>query len=310
MELNISLNTSQPNHLADKDVTSSINIDNPGMENSPLIFRWDCSLCNYRCDHTGDWHKHLKSKKHQRSQLQQQQQKEITVSSEVFMCKICNKEYKSRNGLWKHNNTLCSKSPDLTSMLLDVIRQNSELHKLIIDGKLLNQQNTYNTTTNSHNKTFNLNVFLNEDCKDAMNVTDFVDSFQMQLSDLEQVGELGYVEGMSKIIMAKLNALDVYKRPIHCTDVKRDTLHIKDGDKWEKDKGNKKLRQAIKRISKKNSDLLLDWKDEHPGSQHADNRYNNQYLRLIIQSMGGSGGMEENEMKIIKNIAKSVVIEK
>ena len=234
------------------------------------------------------------------------------------MCKICNKEYKSRNGLWKHNNTSCSTPPDMTTLLLDVvrqnievIRQNSELHKLIIDGKLMNQQTTtYNTTTNSHNKTFNLNVFLNEDCKDAMNLTDFVDSFQMQLSDLEQVGELGYVAGISKIIMAKLNALDVYKRPIHCTDVKRDTLHIKDGDKWEKDKGNKKLRQAIKRISKKNSDLLLDWKDKHPGSQNPENRYNNQYLRLIIQSIGGSDDIADSETKIIKNIAKQVVIEK
>ena len=318
MELNHPHNTIQPNLLADKDLTSYINTVIPGMENSPPISRWDCSVCNYRCDHTGDWHKHLKSKKHQRSELQQQQ-KEIPVSSEVYMCKICNKEYKSRNGLWKHNNTSCSTPPDITTLLLDVvrqnievIRQNSELHKLIIDGKLMNQQNTYTTTTNtnSHNKTFNLNVFLNEDCKDAMNLTDFVDSFQMQLSDLEQVGELGYVAGMSKIIMAKLNALDVYKRPIHCTDVKRDTLHIKDGDKWEKDKGNKKLRQAIKRISKKNSDLLLDWKDEHPGSQNPDNRFNDQYLRLIIQSMGGSGEIEDSETKIIKNIAKHVVIEK
>ena len=318
MELNHPHNTIQPNLLADKDLTSYINTVIPGMENSPPISRWDCSVCNYRCDHTGDWHKHLKSKKHQRSELQQQQ-KEIPVSSEVYMCKICNKEYKSRNGLWKHNNTSCSTPPDITTLLLDVvrqnievIRQNSELHKLIIDGKLMNQQNTYTTTTNtnSHNKTFNLNVFLNEDCKDAMNLTDFVDSFQMQLSDLEQVGELGYVAGMSKIIMAKLNALDVYKRPIHCTDVKRDTLHIKDGDKWEKDKGNKKLRQAIKRISKKNSDLLLDWKDEHPGSQNPDNRFNDQYLRLIIQSMGGSGEIEDSETKIIKNNAKHVVIEK
>jgi hypothetical protein len=200
---------------------------------------------------------------------------------------------------------------DVVRQNIEVIRQNSELHKLIIDGKLMNQQTTtYNTTTNSHNKTFNLNVFLNEDCKDAMNLTDFVDSFQMQLSDLEQVGELGYVAGISKIIMAKLNALDVYKRPIHCTDVKRDTLHIKDGDKWEKDKGNKKLRQAIKRISKKNSDLLLDWKDKHPGSQNPENRYNNQYLRLIIQSIGGSDDIADSETKIIKNIAKQVVIEK
>ena len=145
--------------------------------------------------------------------------------------------------------------------------------------------NNTTTNTNSHNKTFNLNVFLNEDCKDAMNLTDFVDSFQLQLSDLESVGDLGYVAGMSKIIVDKLNALDIYKRPIHCTDLKREILHIKDGNKWEKDTGNRRLRHAIKRISKKNSDLLLDWKELHPDVQKPTNRFNDQYLCKSTESI-------------------------
>ena len=161
---------------------------------------------------------------------------------------------------------------------------------------------------NSHNKTFNLQVFLNEDCKDAMNLTDFVHSITLQLSDLESVGHLGYVEGLSNIIIRKLNELDICKRPIHCTDAKRDTVHIKENDRWERDHGHIKLSQAIKRISKKNSDLLLDWKDSHPGAQHADNRFNDQFLHIIQQSMGGSADIAVSEHKIIKKITKQITI--
>ena len=164
---------------------------------------------------------------------------------------------------------------------------------------------------NSHNKTFNLNVFLNEDCKDAMNLMDFVDSFDLKLSDLESVGDLGYVEGLSQIIIKKLNEMDIHKRPIHCSDAKRETLHIKEHNKWERETANyDKLRRAIKRISKKNSDLLLDWKDAHPNSQFSDNRHNDKYLHMIIESMGGSTetDIRVRENKIIKKIAKQVLI--
>jgi hypothetical protein len=171
--------------------------------------------------------------------------------------------------------------------------------------------NNNNFITNSHNKTFNLQVFLNEECKDAMNLNEFVDSFKLQFADLESVGELGYVEGMSKLIIKKLNEMDVHKRPIHCTDAKRDILHIKANNKWERETPDyTHLKGAIKRISNKNIDLLFNWKLKHPDVQLAHNPQNDQYLVMIKEVMGGSGELRDSEKKIIRNIAKQVMIEK
>jgi len=165
---------------------------------------------------------------------------------------------------------------------------------------------------NSHNKTFNLNVFLNEQCKDAMNITDFVDSLKLQLSDLENVGKLGFVEGISNIIVKNLNALDVHKRPVHCSDSKREVMYIKDEDKWEKENDDKvKLRKVIKKIAHKNSKLLPQFKEKHPDCNKSDSKYSDQYNKLIIEAMGGSGDNDiEKEDKIIRKIAKEVTIDK
>ena len=124
----------------------------------------------------------------------------------------------------------------------------------------INNNTTNNVNNNSHNKTFNLQVFLNETCKNAMNITDFVDSIKLQLSDLIKVGEIGYVEGISNIITSNLQSLDISERPIHCTDKKREIVYIKDEDKWEKDNDNDKLRKAIKKIAYKNEKLLPEFK--------------------------------------------------
>jgi hypothetical protein len=184
--------------------------------------------------------------------------------------------------------------------------QNSALLKQIVPVGCIQ-----NSNINSNNKTFNLQVFLNEDCKDAMNMSDFINSVTLQLSDLESVGELGYVEGISNIFLQKLNELDVYKRPIHCTDLKRHTMHIKDANQWQKDVNHAKFKQAIKRMSKKNSDLLLDWKAQRCSSSCHD-KEQEKYMLLIIQSMGGGShvNIEDSEVKIIKRIAKCIVLDK
>jgi hypothetical protein len=165
---------------------------------------------------------------------------------------------------------------------------------------------------NSNNKTFNLNVFLNEHCKDAMNIMDFVDSLKLQLSDLESVGKLGFVEGISNIIVKNLKALDVHKRPVHCSDSKREVMYIKDENKWEKENEDKqKLRKAIKRIANKNSKLLPIFKEKYPDCIKSISPYSDQYNKLIIEAMGGSGNEDfDNENKIIKKIAKEVTIDK
>ena len=167
------------------------------------------------------------------------------------------------------------------------------------------------TNTNSHNKTFNLQFFLNETCKDAMNIMDFVDSIKLQLSDLENVGKAGYVEGISNIITTNLKALDVTQRPIHCADKKREVLYIKDDDKWEKDDEKTKIRKAIKRVACKNQRLLPKFKEEHPDCGKYHSKFSDQYNKIVVESMGGSGDNDmEKEDKIIKNISKNVTIDK
>ena len=172
--------------------------------------------------------------------------------------------------------------------------------------------NTVNShNVNSNNKTFNLNVFLNETCKDAMNITDFVESLKLQLSDLENVGEIGYVNGISNIIVKNLNLLEENKRPIHCADKKREILYIKDEDKWEKDEEKKKIRKIIKKVACKNQRLLPKFKEEHPDCGKYHSKYSDQYNKLVVESLGGSGDNDlEKEDKIIRNIAKEVTIDK
>jgi hypothetical protein len=191
------------------------------------------------------------------------------------------------------------------------VKQNSELLEVIKNGTH-NTTNSHNNTTNSNNKTFNLQFFLNETCKDAMNIMDFVDSIKLQISDLENVGKIGYVEGISNIITTNLKAMDVTQRPVHCTDQKREVLYIKDEDKWEKeDDARKKIKKAIKRVVSKNQRLLPQFKEIHPDCNRASSRYSDQYNKIIIESCGGSGDNDiEKEDKIIRNIAKTVTIDK
>jgi hypothetical protein len=165
---------------------------------------------------------------------------------------------------------------------------------------------------NSHNKSFNLNLFLNETCKDAMNIMDFVDSIKIQLSDIESIGELGYVNGMSKLIIKHLNALDENMRPVHCSDPKRDSLYVKDKNIWEKeDSDNNKIKKAIKHISHKNICALPEWRAKYPDCIYSDSKKNDQYSHIVIEAMGGSGDNDaEKADKIVKKIAKVVTIDK
>ena len=172
--------------------------------------------------------------------------------------------------------------------------------------------NNNNSNNNSHNKTFNLQFFLNETCKDAMNIMDFVDSIKLQLSDLEKVGKCGFVEGISNIIVQNLNSLDETKRPVHCTDSKREVMYVKDEDKWEKENETKvKLRKAIKNVAYKNTKMLSEFRTKHPDCLKSESKYSDKYNKLVMEAMGGKGDNDsEKEDKIIKNIAKEVTIDK
>jgi hypothetical protein len=246
----------------------------------------------------------------------------------------CGKKYKYRQGLCYHkkhckfmNNiesveimpTVASDSEIkiLTNLVLDVIKQNQELTNKIVDicktGITNNQTNNIShSNINSNNKTFNLQFFLNETCKNAMNISDFINSLQLQLSDLENVGKLGYVDGISSIIVKNLNALDETTRPIHCTDKKRETFYIKDEDKWEKDDDDKKkMKKVISNVAYKNEKLLMKFKELHPNCNFSESKYADQYSKLVIEAMGGAGNNDkEKAEKIIRKIAKEVTISK
>jgi hypothetical protein len=204
--------------------------------------------------------------------------------------------------------------PSDKQLILMLIKENSELKNMVLDvcQKIQPITNTVNShNINSNNKTFNLNVFLNETCKDAMNITDFIESLKLQLSDLENVGEIGYVNGISNIIVKNLNLLEENKRPIHCADKKREVLYIKDEDKWEKDEEKQKIRKIIKKVACKNQRLLPEFKKEHPDCGKYHSKFSDQYNKLVVESMGGSGDNDlEKEDKIIRNIAKEVTIDK
>jgi hypothetical protein len=198
-----------------------------------------------------------------------------------------------------------------------LMKENSELKKMIIDvcktmqpinNTLTNSNNISNNHNNSNNKTFNLQFFLNETCKDAMNLVDFVESIKLQLSDLENVGKNGFVQGISNIIVNNLKALDVTKRPVHCSDFKREVMYVKDDDQWCKEESeNKKLKKAINHVAHKNICLISDWKAKYPDCVFSDSNKSDQYNHIIYESMDQN---DVNAEKIIKKIAKEVVIEK
>ena len=261
--------------------------------------------------------KHLATDKHKNNEngskmVENDSEKLLKVAQ--YKCE-CGKIYKYDSGYYRHKKNCQQVNIKFGDELADkdlilmLVKQNTELLEVLKNG-------THNTNhshnTNSNNKTFNLQFFLNETCKDAMNIMDFIDSIKLQLSDLENVGKLGYVEGISNIITNNLKALDVTQRPVHCTDKKREVLYIKDENKWEKeDEEKRKIRKAIKRVASKNLNLLPKFKEEHPDCSKASSPFSDQYNKIIVESCGGSGNNDlEKEDKIIKNIAKNVIIDK
>ena len=302
--------------------------NNLATENGKIkLVKFYCESCDYKCYKKYNWDIHLLTSKHLN-----------TISSNILAtdngkngkkmaincCENCGKEYNDRSGLWRHkkkcntkeqivennNNTnQTSEIQELKEFMKYLVKENTEMKTMIFE---VIKNGTHNTTTNSHNKAFNLNFFLNETCKDAMNIMDFVDSIKLQLSDLENVGKLGYVEGISNIIAKNLKELDVTQRPVHCADKKREVMYVKDDDKWEKDEdNNKKIRRAIKRVAFKNQRLIPEFKKEHPDCNTYHSKFSDQYNKIIVESMGGSGDNDlEKEDKIIRNISKIITIDK
>lgn len=289
-----------------------------------------CEKCDYYTKKNSDYIKHQSTKKHNA----------FPNINDNFKnkCDVCNKQYSSASNLWKHKQKckdienkreISNSNTSITNeMVVELIKQNKELQTALIEqsasimeqnnklveitskGSTLIQNQTNNTTNNNQ---FNVNFFLNEQCKNAINIIDFVNSLQVQIQDLEKTGKLGYVEGISSIFLKGLRELNVYERPIHCTDLKRETLYVKDKDSWEKDNTEKaKLKMAIKKVAQKNLRTLPKWQEENPDFVTLDTKENNEYLKIALNSLGGQTEEEEEKFteKIIRNVLKDVLVER
>ena len=281
-----------------------------------------CEKCQYKTNNKKDFNKHSNTQKHLLETKMNPNVPKIPLLSNKYQCVTCNVQFNSRTTFWRHKQTCdqhvhtdLSKKDDLIEYL---IKENSEFKNLILEliKKDNNSQTTNNNNTNCHNNinnTFNLNMFLNEKCKDAINIDEFVDNIKMQLSDLENFGHLGYVEGVSRILIKNLKDLDTYSRPIHCSDLKREVLYIKDNNQWTKETDDKSLlKNAIKQVANKNIKQIQVWKNENPDCTNSDSRKNDQYINIVMNSMSGGTSEEQysNISQIVKNVSKAVVIDK
>jgi len=296
-----------------------------------------CAMCDFSCSKKSNFDSHLLTRKHKKNENgnpmetletacdEKKFQKCQKMPSDAFTCEFCEKSYKNKSGLWKHSK-IChetaapkqeSKDNELISKLIqqnmDLVSQNQEFKQMMVEQnktllEIANKTTIVNNNNTTNNNKFNLNIFLNEKCKDALNIMDFVNSLQLQMEDLEETGRLGYIQGISRIFINGLKQLDVYKRPIHCSDVKRETLYVKDNNAWEKeDADKKKITRAIRHVSIRNAKQINEWTKGHKGYNDSMHKNSDKYLKLIREANGG----DPHELnKIIKNISGSVTIDK
>jgi hypothetical protein len=298
------------------------------------VKKYACENCDYNTSKHFDYMKHLSTLKHKTQVLGDISCEKV---ASAYECN-CGKKYNHASSLWNHKQK-CLQMPTTieittpkqshdddqsqTNLILELVKQNQEFKQLLIEqnktiievakNNQINNNTINNNNTNSHNKTFNLQFFLNETCKDAMNMKDFIKSLELSMSELEKIGEVGFAEGMSRVFVNRLNSLDVTKRPIHCSDVKREIIHIKDDNKWERDNANlDRLRKIIKQLTHKNILRVDDWKKANPGCTEYNSRKNDQYLRINMEAIGPVDEADEKRDfgKIIRRVAENTAIDK
>ena len=271
------------------------------LENPERSGIFSCKNCNYETTRSSQYVRHMTTKKHQ---LGKQKVPE-------YKCSICTKKYKHQSSLCKHTKICNTESPQLSNLIIEVLRSNSELQKQNqeIQKQMMDLcKNGINNTTN-HNKSFNINLFLNEQCKDAFNFTEFVNNIKISYQDLENNAQLGFVQGISKIFMDNLKQLGINERPIHCTDIKRETMYIKDENKWTKEVDDSKLQKAIQTVSYKSMGKLMEWKQENPDYQDMDSEFSKRCLDMQRQSLAGCD-RDTYYPKVIHILAKETMVDK
>ena len=306
--------------------------------------KFSCEKCDFKCIKESDWNRHIATAKHINRINGIEKTPKTPNIPKAHICN-CGKEYKYSRGLWTHKKTCDYKLEetkkeekveeekvekveqvdklDYKDMFLTMMKENRELQNTIINQQQeyqktikemipkIGNNNTTNTTTTNNNNQFNLQMFLNEDCKNALNIKDFVNSLQLSIKDLTDTGKLGYVNGISRIFVNALNDMDITERPIHCTDLKRETVYIKDADKWEKEGSeNTKLKKTIRDIENKNIRMIPKWQEENPECRIMDTRQADELMEISINALGGNEEKEKSAKKIVKNVLKEVTIDK
>ena len=284
----------------------------------PSLKKYICENCNYYTSRKSQYFRHLDTNKHYKNVHKNNEESTKVLNN--FTC-ICKNIYLYKSGLYKHKKkcTVLNNSKKKISseeLFLSILKDNQDFKQMLIEqnSKIMELTKNTNVITNTNNNNnFNLQMFLNVQCKDALNITEFVESLQPKIEDLEMTGKLGYVEGISKIFLNGLQGLDINRRPIHCSDQKRETIYIKNNNAWEKENDNREnLKLAIKTIASKNIKQISVWQKENPDCFDSSSKKNDQYLRIVSNSMNGLTPEEtqKNYDKIISKLVKEVVIQK
>ena len=289
-----------------------------------------CECCAYTCSSNQRLKQHFNTKKH----IKLFSNTIGNVSNDSIQCDICNKSYKDRSGLWRHRKKCTVKTDDSEnqSLIRILISDNKELRNLLMEQAKENmtfitqQYNEHRketseimnkvidnvkpvTITNSNNKAFNISLFLNDTCKDAINFSDFVKGIAVSREELENTGNVGFVDGISKILLDTLKQLSISERPIHCTDVKRETMYIKDDNKWNKEEDDNKLRDAISMVTRQSMKTLGEWKETNPDYQDGNSDFSNQCISMQMNSAAGTN-REVYYPKVITALAKETIVDK
>ena len=283
-----------------------------------------CKLCDYKCFKKYHFERHLLTEKHKRFQNDDQimtndDQKVAKVAQPLFTCE-CGRKYKYKQGLSVHKkkcNFILDEQSDNSNnqltlsndVVLKLLNDNQELKNIIVQqqnqiSELIPKVGNNNTNTINNNQKFNINVFLNEQCKDAINLSDFIKSLHVTLEQLDFTNKNGLADGISKTIIDNMSKLSIYERPMHCTDVKRETLYIKENNAWSKDKAKEKVKSVIKKTSSKNFNALMDWKTLNP--EFMKNEDKTDYFTKTISTIGKS--TDSINEKVIKKLCKEIYV--
>jgi hypothetical protein len=290
-------------------------------------YKYSCDICHFYSHKKSNFNEHLSTRKHIEAINSNENPAISSQNYPKYCCSNCGRVYKDNSGLWRHKKKCTNISiQDLDNeekqqqLIEYLLKENSEFKQMMMEqNKHMVElaknagHNIHNTTNNNNNNSFNLQFFLNETCKDAMNIMDFVSQLQVGTKDLEETGRLGFANGISKLFINGLKQININDRPIHCSDSKRETLYIKSNNEWNKEGEDKLiLTNALKHVAHKHMNKILDWTKEHPNCRDPDSRENDKYLRIVSEAMPGSTAEEssKNYTKIIKNIVKETVIEK